>query len=87
MARLAEGVRVRKESWGLLFYVPSRHRVFFVRSGDWLEPRHFDGAWTPADIAADIARRTGAPAEAIERSFPRLTARLAASRMIADEIC
>jgi hypothetical protein len=87
MARLADGVQVRKESWGLLFYLPSRHKVFFVRSGDWLEPRHFDGTWTPADTAADIARRTGAPAEVIERSLPRLTARLAASRMVTDEIC
>ncbi len=86
MARLAEGVQVRKESWGLLFYVPSRHRVFFVRSGDWLYPRHFNGTWTPVDIAADITRRTGAPAELIERNLPRLTARLAASRMIADEV-
>ena len=85
--RLADGVRVRKEGWGLLFYVPSRHRVCFVRSGDWLYPGHFDGTWTPADIAADIAARTGAPAEIVERSLPRLTARLAANRMIADELC
>jgi hypothetical protein len=87
MARLAEGVQVRKESWGLLFYGPSRHRVFFVRSGDWLYPAHFDGTWTLASIAADVARRTGAPAELIERNLPRLTARLAASRMITDEVC
>jgi hypothetical protein len=86
MARLAEGVLVRKESWGLLFYVSSRHKVFFVRSGDWLEPRHFDGTWTQEDMATDIARCTGAPAEVIERALPRLIARLAASRMVANEV-
>jgi hypothetical protein len=84
--RLADGVRVRKEEWGLLFYLPSRHRVCFVRSGDWLYPGHFDGVWTTADIVGDITRRTGAPAEMVERSLPRLTARLAASGMVVDEI-
>jgi putative mycofactocin binding protein MftB len=86
-SRLADGVRVRKESWGLLFYAPSRHRVLFVRSGEWLRPGHFDGHWSPAEIAADIAGRTGVPAEHVERTLPRLTARLAANGMIADEIC
>jgi hypothetical protein len=83
--RLADGVRVRKEAWGLLFYAPSRHKVLFVRSGDWLYPAHFDGTWTPAGIAADVAGRTGTPAEIVERCLPRLTDRLAASEMIADE--
>jgi hypothetical protein len=84
--RLAEGVRVRKESWGLLFYAPLRHRVCFVRSGDWLRPGHFDGTWTLPGIAGDIAGRTGTPAEMVERSLPRLTARLAANGMMADAV-
>jgi hypothetical protein len=84
--RLAPGVQVRRESWGLLFYHPARHKVCFVRSGDWLYPTHFDGTWTLASITGDIARRTGAPAEIIERSLPGLTRRLAAGRMIADEV-
>jgi len=86
MTRLADDVRVRKESWGLLFYVRSRHRVCFVRSGDWLYPRHFDGTWTLDGIVEDITRRTGTPAEIIERSLPGLTGHLAASRMISDEV-
>jgi hypothetical protein len=85
--RLADGVRVRKEGWGLLFYAPARHKVLFVRSGDWLYPRHFDGTWTRAEIIDDIAGRTGTPAEIVERSLPRLTARLAAKEMIVDEVC
>jgi hypothetical protein len=85
-ARLAEGVRVRRESWGLLFYAPARHKVLFVRSGDWLEPGHFDGTRSAADNVEDIAARTGAPAEIIERTLSRLTARLAAERLITDEV-
>jgi putative mycofactocin binding protein MftB len=84
--RLAPGVQVRRESWGLLFYQQTRHKVCFVRSGDWLYPAHFDGTWTLESIAGDIARRTGAPAESIERSLPKLTRHLASNRMITDEV-
>lgn len=85
--RLADSVQVRKENWGLLFYSQRRHKVSFVRSGDWLYPQHFDGTWTLDSIVADIAGRTGTPAEIIERSIPKLTRHLTADRMIADELC
>ena len=84
--RLADNVQVRKERWGLLFYLQQGHKVFFIRSGDWLYPEHFDGTWTFEDIVEDINRRTGAPAENIERSLPKLTERLTANRMLFDEI-
>jgi hypothetical protein len=84
--RLAENVQVRKESWGLLFYSQPQHKVCFVKSGDWLYPEHFDGSWTLDDITNDIARRTGTPAEIIERSIPKLTERLTANRMIVNEL-
>jgi hypothetical protein len=84
--RLADNVQVRKESWGLLFYMQSRHKVCFVRSGDWLYPEHFDGTWTVEDITNDIAGRTGTPAEIIERSLPKLTDKLTGNRVIANEI-
>jgi hypothetical protein len=84
--RLADNVQVRKESWGLLFYTPSRHKVCFVRSGDWLYPEHFDGTWSYEEIVNDIAGRTGTPAEIIERSLPKLTDRLTGNRVIVNEI-
>ena len=84
--RLAPDVQVRKESWGLLFYVQTRHKVCFVRSGDWLFPAHFDGTWSFESIMNDIARRTGASAEIIGRSLPKLTSHLTSSRMILDEV-
>jgi putative mycofactocin binding protein MftB len=84
--RLADGVRVRKESWGLLFYSPPRHKVCFVRSGDWLSPDSLVGEWTVAGLAEDIAARTGAPAEAVERSLEKMTGQLINSRMVVDEL-
>jgi hypothetical protein len=84
--RLAPDVQVRRESWGLLFYQQTRHKVCFVRSGDWLYPAHFDGTWTLESIREDIARRTGAPTETIARSLPKLTRHLTSNRMLADEV-
>lgn len=84
--RLADNVQVRKESWGLLFYIQSRHKVCFVRSGEWLFPEHFDGTWTCEDITNDIAGRTETPAEIIERSLPKLADQLTGNRVIVNEI-
>ena len=84
--RLVDSVQVRKESWGLLFYHQTRHKMCFVRSGDWLYPSHFDGTWTDQSLINDIAERTDTPAEIIERSLPKLTKHLASSRMITHEV-
>ncbi|MBN1161429.1 MAG: hypothetical protein JXA17_05745, partial [Dehalococcoidales bacterium] len=84
--RLADRVQVRKESWGLLFYQQARHKMFFVRSGDWLFPEHFDGTWSEQGIIDDIVQRTGTTAEIVERSLPKLTKRLTSSRLITHEV-
>jgi len=86
LCRLAGQVQVRKEKWGLLFYVQQRHKLYFVRSGDWLYPRHFDGTWTFNSIGNDIAERTGASIEIIERSLSKLTQQLTANGMIVNEV-
>ena len=85
VCRLANNVQVRKESWGLLFYLQVPHRVCFVRSGDWLYPQHFDGTWTFDGPVGDIARRTGTPAEFIERSIQKLTKHLMGNGLIVNE--
>jgi putative mycofactocin binding protein MftB len=82
--RLADNVQVRKESWGLLFYHQTNHKVFFIRSGDWLYPEHFDGTWTLESIIEDIRRRTGAFMENITHALPNLTERLTAKRILLD---
>ena len=38
---LAQGVRVRKEKFGLLFYEPTGPTLTFVRSGPWIQPEFF----------------------------------------------
>ena len=85
--RLTENVQVRKESWGLLFYSPAKHKVCFIRSGDWLYPHHFDGSWTPDGLVNDIARRLDNPAKVVEHSLRKLTDYLIDSEMMIDELC
>jgi putative mycofactocin binding protein MftB len=80
--RLANDVQVRKEAWGLLFYRQAEHKVYFVRSGEWLKPEHFDGTWTLENLTQDIAKRTGALVENIKTALPKLTERLTANRML-----
>jgi hypothetical protein len=84
--RLADNVRVRKESWGLLFYSPPRHKVCFVRSGGWLSPDSFAGAWTVDGLAESITAGTGTPTGAVERSLQKMTGQLIASGMVVDEL-
>ena len=86
MYYLADNVRVRRESWGLLFYHQARHKVCFVRSGNWLEPNHFNGDWSLDKLAADIAGRTGKTAEMVQNSLTKLTANLIENRMVVDEL-
>jgi len=84
--RLADGVQVRRESWGLLFYRQAQHKLCFVKSGDWLQPAHFDGSWNTNSLIDDISCRTGVPAEIIERSLPQLTTHLVKNRVIINEV-
>ena len=84
--RLTSDVKVRKESWGLLFYSQTRHRLFLVRSGDWFYPHHFEQNWNYEKTVDDIIRRTGASLEVIERSFRKMIANLEKNGMINHEL-
>ena len=86
-SRLADNVQVRKESWGLLFYSQPKHRVCFVKSGEWLYPHYFDGSWELDSLVEDIARRTGTPAEAIERFIQKPIKYLMDNGIIVNELC
>jgi putative mycofactocin binding protein MftB len=48
--RLAEGVQVRKEGWGLLFYSQGKSKIYFVKSGDRLHPLSYDGTFQPDSL-------------------------------------
>jgi hypothetical protein len=41
--RLAYGISVREEKFGLLFYNPKGPKLTFVRSGLWMHPSFFSG--------------------------------------------
>ncbi len=80
--RLADYVQVRKESWGLLFYHQKRHKIFFVRSGDWLGPEHFDGTWTALTLNCDVSRRRQLAPQIIAKQLDTLMARLADAKLV-----
>lgn len=79
---LSDNVQVRKESWGLLFYSQPRHKVCFVRSGDWLYPEHLVGTWTFDGLVDDIVRCTGTARESIKRSVEKIIKHLLDGGMI-----
>jgi putative mycofactocin binding protein MftB len=85
--RLANNVQVRKESWGLLFYSSDKHKLRFVKSGEWLEPEHLDGTWTMLRLAEDVAGHRGSPVEVIQPSIHKLLDYLVDSELIINELC
>jgi hypothetical protein len=85
--RLAQNVQVRKEKWGLLFYSPTKHRIFFVRSLDYLYPHYFDGTWNLEGVIQDISRRTGASISLIEGNIRKSIENLLKVGMVVNELC
>jgi putative mycofactocin binding protein MftB len=85
--RLAQGVQVRKEIWGLLFYSQADHKIHFIRSRNMLYPRHFDGTWTLDRIVCEIAERLEIPGDSVEPSIKKVIDHLIEKEMITDELC
>ncbi len=52
--RLADGVQVRTEKFGLLFYDYRGPKLFFVPSQDLVEDVFFDGAHTTGELVESI---------------------------------
>ena len=84
--RLSDGVQLRKESWGLLFYSQKQHRLFFVKSREWLFPFHFDGTWTFDRLVKDIAQRTGNATDLIESNLHKSIDNLLKNGMVTHEL-
>ncbi len=55
--RLADGVQVRREKFGLLFYDYRGPRLYFVPSGDLMEDRFFDGERTARELAESVCAK------------------------------
>lgn len=83
---LAEGVQVRKESWGLLFYSQNSHRLLFVKSGNWLIPEMLSGKWNPVSLIDEVSRRTGCSEEIARKMLTNLLNYLIKCGIIVDEL-
>jgi putative mycofactocin binding protein MftB len=85
--RLAKGVQVRKESWGLLFYSQINHKICFIKSRDLLHPEYFDGSWACERLICDIADRSNTSVESINSSIQTAMEHLIKKEMIVNELC
>ncbi|MBN1191671.1 MAG: hypothetical protein JXA46_18100 [Dehalococcoidales bacterium] len=79
-------VQLRKESWGLLFYSQNQHRLFFVKSREWLSPFHFDGTWSFDRLAGDIVQRTGASQDQVKETLGRTIEKLLMNGFVIHEL-
>jgi len=83
--RLAKGVQVRKEDWGLLFYSQGESRIYFVQSGDWLSPLYSDGAFRLDSSRCNEVKHTGASTKVIENSVHKLITYLVERGIVANQ--
>ena len=83
--RLARGVQVRKEDWGLLFYAQGESKIYFAKSGNRLQPLSSGGTSQPDFLCCDEADGTGNPSKAIEHSVQKLITYLVERGIIVNE--
>ena len=57
--RLADGVQVREETFGLLFYDYRGPRLYFVPSKDLIDVDFFNGRQSVTELIASICNRKG----------------------------
>lgn len=83
--RLATGVQVRKEDWGLLFYSQGESKIYFAKSGDWLYPAYSNGTSRHDSLCFDVADGTRTASQAIEHSVQKLISYLVGRGIIVNE--
>jgi putative mycofactocin binding protein MftB len=83
--RLAKGVQVRKEDWGLLFYSQAKSKIYFVKSGNRLLPVYSDGRFQPDSLFFEETEDTVTSAQVIEHSVPKLISHLMERGIIVNE--
>ena len=59
MYRLCEGVQVRSEKFGLLFYNYAGPKIYFVPSKDLVDDSFFSGSQSVSDLIRVIEKRKG----------------------------
>ncbi len=70
--RLARGVQVRSEVFGLLFYDYRGPRLYFVPSKDLLTDAFFDGRQSVGELLDHLCAQAPWPRKAVEETVGRL---------------
>jgi putative mycofactocin binding protein MftB len=79
---LSDGVQVRGEVFGLLFYNYRGPRLYFVPTRTLIDSGFFNGRQTVGDLVAGIHERHGWPLSWIEERILALLARLEAKGLV-----
>jgi putative mycofactocin binding protein MftB len=82
--RLCQGVQVRSESFGLLFYHYDGPKLYFVRSGDLVDEHFFAGQQSFGEIVDLLGETRGWPRETAQQQLAKLM-QLLKTRGLVDE--
>ena len=86
--RLAEGVQVRNEVFGLLFYDYRGPRLYFVPSGEMIGEEFFEGKQPLSDLLDQVCANTTAPRTRVRDQFALLLEKLERKGLIhGKQIC
>jgi len=86
--RLLNGVQVRREKFGLLFYNYRGPRLYFLPSKSLISDRFFDGKQTIGELVESIQKEHGLPRAQIRRHVAQILEMLEAKGLIHGEsIC
>ena len=79
---LAEGVKVREEKFGLLFYNYQGPRLYFVPSKDLIDVDFFNGQQRVSDLIASICARKGWSKAEVDARITQILAKLEGKGLI-----
>jgi putative mycofactocin binding protein MftB len=82
--KLCQGVQVRSESFGLLFYHYDGPKLYFVRSGDLVDEHFFSGNQTAGQLVDLLEEICEWPKTAAQRQLSELM-RMLKARGLVDE--
>ena len=86
--RLAEGVQVRNEVFGLLFYDYRGPRLYFVPSKSMITDRFFEGKQRAADLVDCLCAETSWPRKQVSDQLVQLLEKLERKGLIhGQSIC
>lgn len=80
--RLAEGVQVRNEVFGLLFYDYRGPRLYFVPSRDMISEEFFEGKQPASDLLEKACTESKAPREQVRSQLITLLEKLEGKGLI-----